>query len=222
MSVNDKMTAIADKIRTLVGATGTMGLDAMATNVGTANTAVASAITALTDKGVTVPDGTNVTGLAELISAIEAGGGSGSVASGSITPTEDNSNLNIEHNLGVAPKAFVIYSSATMGIASTTTKELMLYFAIYTGDAMVQPILVMCNGNVSYGSVPSLFRVNNIASILISQSSEGEITGGKNFSTYGSDNYVANKTHLRVTVSSSISKNYSIVVGKSYNWMVFG
>lgn len=36
MSVNSKMTAIADKIRTLLGITGSMGLDAMATNIGNA------------------------------------------------------------------------------------------------------------------------------------------------------------------------------------------
>ena len=36
MSVNSKMTAIADKIRTLLGISGAMGLDAMSDNLGTA------------------------------------------------------------------------------------------------------------------------------------------------------------------------------------------
>lgn len=36
MSVSSKMTAIADKIRTLLGISGAMGLDAMATNLGNA------------------------------------------------------------------------------------------------------------------------------------------------------------------------------------------
>lgn len=40
MSVNAKMTAVADKIRALLGISGTMGLDAMATNVGNAVDAV--------------------------------------------------------------------------------------------------------------------------------------------------------------------------------------
>ena len=35
MSVSSKMTAIANKISTLLGISGTMGLDAMATNLGT-------------------------------------------------------------------------------------------------------------------------------------------------------------------------------------------
>lgn len=42
MSVYTKMTAIADEIRTLSGTTDTMGLDAMATNVGNANTEINS------------------------------------------------------------------------------------------------------------------------------------------------------------------------------------
>lgn len=36
MSVNSKMTAIADKIRTLLGISGKLGMDAMSTNLGTA------------------------------------------------------------------------------------------------------------------------------------------------------------------------------------------
>lgn len=42
MSVNEKMTALADEIRTLSGTTGTMGLDDMKTNVATANADVAT------------------------------------------------------------------------------------------------------------------------------------------------------------------------------------
>ena len=42
MSVNSAMTAIADKIRALLGISGTMGLDAMATNLTTAQTEVAT------------------------------------------------------------------------------------------------------------------------------------------------------------------------------------
>ena len=40
MTVNSKMTAIANQIRTLQGGTGKLGLDAMATQVGAANSTV--------------------------------------------------------------------------------------------------------------------------------------------------------------------------------------
>jgi hypothetical protein len=46
MSVNSKMTAIADEIRELSGTTGTMGLDAMANTLHTENSNFASNLTA--------------------------------------------------------------------------------------------------------------------------------------------------------------------------------
>lgn len=59
MSVNTKMTAIADKIRTLSGTTAAMGLDAMASNIENANTTIETQTdlmtqikTALQGKGV--------------------------------------------------------------------------------------------------------------------------------------------------------------------------
>ena len=42
MSVNSKMTAIADRIRTLTGSSSTMGLDAMADQLGEANNEVST------------------------------------------------------------------------------------------------------------------------------------------------------------------------------------
>lgn len=63
MSVNSKMTAIADAIRELSGTTDTMGLDAMATHIGDANDEVDSQVELL----------------AQAVAALEgkAGGGSG-------------------------------------------------------------------------------------------------------------------------------------------------
>ena len=55
MSINTKMTAIADMIRVLRGTSGTMGLDAMASNLGTVQTDLDSAFTAVDSKGGTVP-----------------------------------------------------------------------------------------------------------------------------------------------------------------------
>lgn len=73
MSVNTKMTAIADEIRTLSGTTGTMGLDAMATNVNSANTKVDSQSDLL----------------AQIVAALEAKGANGTFETWTFTLEDD-------------------------------------------------------------------------------------------------------------------------------------
>lgn len=88
MSVNSEMTDIADLIRGLRGVSGKMGLDAMKGHLQDEQDGLDSALTALAEKGVTVPDGTKVDGLAALIAEIEAGGGGNGkkIITGTITP----------------------------------------------------------------------------------------------------------------------------------------
>ena len=80
--------------------------------------AVSAALAALTEKGVTVPDGTKVDGLATLIAAIESGGGSDNVdlsgfpniskvKTGSFTLTSNARKYEVSHGLGELPKIFV-------------------------------------------------------------------------------------------------------------------
>lgn len=69
--------------------------------------AVSAAIAALSEKGVTVPAGTKVDGLAALIAAIEAGGGSGdNIHSGEIIIAEDCTQFPINHGFDSTPSLF--------------------------------------------------------------------------------------------------------------------
>ena len=58
--------------------------------------------TAIEGKGVTVPSGTLLDGMAALIESIEAGGGA-KIATGSFTPTAACNYYEITHNLGEKP-----------------------------------------------------------------------------------------------------------------------
>lgn len=58
--------------------------------------------TAIEGKGVTVPSGTLLDGMAALIEGIEAGGGA-KIATGSFTPAADCNYYEITHNLGEKP-----------------------------------------------------------------------------------------------------------------------
>ena len=75
--------------------------------------------TAIEGKGVTVPAGTLLDGMASLIESIEGGGGGGSsnFATGTFTPETDitcsaTDPFVVQHNLGRIPKAFFMYVSS--------------------------------------------------------------------------------------------------------------
>lgn len=73
---------------------------------------ISSALAAIADKGVTVPDGSTSDVLAELIASIEAGGGASvfaKVATGTITPSRDLIDLRVDHELGVTPNFALVY-----------------------------------------------------------------------------------------------------------------
>ena len=75
MSVNTKMTTIADEVRELSGATGKLGLDAIATNLGNANDEVDNQ-SSLLEQALALLDG-------------KAAGGGGITPEGTITITEN-------------------------------------------------------------------------------------------------------------------------------------
>ena len=76
--------------------------------------------TAIEGKGVTVPDGTLLDGMASLIESIESGGGEVSgITYGIYIPSVTGSSHTIEHGLGSVPKLFAIcagsYSRDSIG-----------------------------------------------------------------------------------------------------------
>lgn len=136
MSVNAKMTAIADNIRLLTGVSDAMGLDAMATNLSKVNTDISDAFTALTEKGVTVPNDAKVDALAPLIAAIESGGSNVQVVTGTYTVatnTKIDKTFTITHNAGFIPKLFVIFTTG----AITTSYGFLSGFVVI--DSSVEP-----------------------------------------------------------------------------------
>lgn len=107
MSINTKMTAIADRIRALLGLSGTMGLDAMATNLATEQTNVNNAFTAVNSKGGTVPSSKVSGNLATAINSIPTGA---TVQRKSGTFTTDSSG-NATVTCGFKPDLVVLHRS---------------------------------------------------------------------------------------------------------------
>lgn len=87
-----------------------MSIQTELTRIKNAKAAIKAAIEG---KGVTVPDGTLLDGMAALVESIEAGGGSGGaqLAYGTFTPAADTYDYVVTHNLGVKPDFIVVWSS---------------------------------------------------------------------------------------------------------------
>lgn len=103
--VNTKMTAIADKIRSLLGITEKMGLDAMATNLGTEQTNIQNAFTAVGNKGGTVPSSKVSGNLVNAIASIPEGG---TVQKKTGTFTTDKNGSDVSVSCGFVPDIVII------------------------------------------------------------------------------------------------------------------
>lgn len=124
------LTGIADKIRPLLGLTGTMTPEQMQTNLTTEQANITAALAALAEKGVEVPEGANSNALAGLIAAIEAGGGA---ATGTITLANDGfltsfCSQKVTHNLGRIPVGFLVLNTAYNNNANLTAGGFFLAF----------------------------------------------------------------------------------------------
>lgn len=73
--------------------------------------------TAIEGKGVTVPAGTLLDGMASLIESIEAGGGA-KITTGTLVPLDQT--MEIVHGLGVIPDYFIFYIEETRAETSST------------------------------------------------------------------------------------------------------
>jgi hypothetical protein len=129
MSVNSEMTAIADLIRGLRGVSGKMGLDAMKGHLQDEQDGLDSALAALAEKGVTVPAGTKVDGLAALIAAIESGGGGVWVEHGTRTLDTNATDFPLYFNSGKYPYVVIMFHQATSNVQNDTSKRIAMEVA---------------------------------------------------------------------------------------------
>ena len=111
--------------------------------------AVSAALTALSEKGVTVPAGTKVDDLAALISGIEAGGGDENKVTGNITPAATTKTLTITHGLGKVPKYFCIINTNYFGSYASASEEVRS-----SGKAMQNMLGIVFAGGRSIVAYP--------------------------------------------------------------------
>lgn len=214
MSVDSKMTALADLIRGLRGVSGKMGLDAMAGHLQDEQDGLDSALAALEEKGVTVPSGTKVDGLAALIAAIEAGGGGTGVqvVSGTFTPAEEivltySDPYLLEHNSGFTPKMYIFWKAA--GSSGTTVTKFAAILGLSKPTSAGTKTLFRISAGVSTSSS------RNDAQI----STESKSTAGV-YSTITDSNYNSQYVPLFSSCKTT-SQTSRLLAGETYCWLTF-
>lgn len=124
MSVNSKMTSIANKIRTLLGISDLMGLDAMATNLDAAQTEV---------------DGQSalIAHISETLAGKVGGGGGGSLpgqvtalTAGTFTVDEDMDSYVIRHELGQKPDFYFLVACGDFDLTTNANNVFSILFVL--------------------------------------------------------------------------------------------
>lgn len=122
--------------------------------------AKSSIVAAIEGKGVTVPDGTLLDGMAALIESIEAGG-SAKIYKEKVTFSKDTNSYTIEHNLGVIPNFCIFYvldefeylgTRKTASMFCGILDGSMIYTAVGTGNTGTS--------KKAYAYVPTLSYTN--------------------------------------------------------------
>ena len=130
-----------------------MSIQTELTRITNAKAAIKAAIEG---KGVTVPDGTMLGGMASLIESIEAGGGGGgNIVAGTYTPASTQTNrVTVTHNLGKAPTG-VLFAKYHVDINTGADTVLFIWqsgwfgirYFVYRGDTIVNARLSVSGAN---------------------------------------------------------------------------
>ena len=123
---------------------------------------------AIEGKGVTVPAGTLLDGMASLIESIEAGGGGGNVASGTFTPADRLSDVTVEHGLGVAPSTIVVVPMPT------GENDKTVHISFYIAKKDVGGIKISGNGTVGSDFTDLYYKTFNARTIAEQWESSAE------------------------------------------------
>lgn len=155
--------------------------------------------TAIEGKGVTVPGGTLLDGMAALIESIEAGGGGGiNATTGTLTVSSDVTDYVLTHGLGEVPKFFFI---GMMGNFNKLSGKKNILIGVYGfSDINVQYNI---NASTNTNAPNGVYR-------------EAAITDTRNFKQSLAK---ANEETIYVAYSSA---NKNLIAGATYCWVAAG
>lgn len=172
MSVNSKMAALADEIRTLNGSTSKLGIDAMTTEVNRANTEVESQadlinqiVNALDGKagGVALPELSNPAGPHTILEGYQSIGEDGSVINGTM-PIIDQASPTISVSSSGLITASITESSGYIEGNTTSSTQQLTTQAAKTITPSTSNQTAVAKGRYTTGAVTVTGDSNLIAS----------------------------------------------------------
>lgn len=170
-----------------------MSVQSEITRIESAKTAIA---TAIAGKGVTVPDGTLLDGMASLIESIEAGGGGEYIVEeGQFVPTENvKSYGSIEHSLGVAPFFYVIFLSESSSMNTNISTSTVILNCCYVGGSAYRVGKHLNDGsyNARFDHIPV------------------------------SSNRATTEKYIYANALTANSSQFFYIAGKTYKWIAIG
>ena len=175
--------------------------------------------TAIEGKGVTVPNGTLLDGMATLIESIEAGGGASNIVSGTFTPT-GNGKFEIEHNLDLPPNFWCVY--ATGNVLTDYSLGLMFEYLPKGYDPTISEsqsaiaVALSAKNNAPFYKSSRYMQVNKVAIYRTNHADSGSL-----ISKITAPDYLpVNMKYLGVYVGTPSEYNFFMTVGVTYHWIV--
>lgn len=174
-----------------------MSIQTELTRITNAKAAVKAAIEG---KGVTVPEGTLIDGMAPLIESIEAGGGY-EITTGNITPSETTTSLSWEHGLSTTPSLVLIYLRKGWSLTSYMNVVRMSYQYI---DSMTQTqqtgIYAIATRNAAYAYLENSVSADDVPFEI----NETTVTAGSCGYLGGTRDFVANKSYAWMCIAGDV------------------
>lgn len=171
--------------------------------------------TAIEGKGVTVPDGTLLDGMASLIESIEADG-AGELFHAEITPATSGEVLTFEVGEEGERIAAVIVSLKTDASIELNKNYAVMYIAAvnqnslsYSGPSVVNI--------VAYRSGPSIYQSNDSSAQYRYSTPDGRNI----WHSYNIWNSTSEKPWVKFYVTNGAESKYGLLVGKTYDiWVI--
>lgn len=220
MSVNEKMTAIADAIRERTGGTEPLTLDQMAAEIAEIETDPVLEELTITENGEYTP-GEGVDGFSKVVANVAGGGAR--IATGSFTMANESSiTPEIVHNLGTK-KIIALFWIAHNEVISTKGYQALAASFINVPEFITEPISVDCTSYNTKVTEPIIADFNELClggTIRTPWTSQNDLAGPNN--VIGKPSFSTITENTLIFSATAGGQSAFFISGYTYNYLIIG